>query len=1005
MSTNHIRSSHWKRSAIALAIGLGFASLSVAQSSDGSLFGQAKAGVTVTIVNADTGLQRQAKVEANGSFSFAKLPPGKYRVTSSDGQTREVTVSIGSGTEVKLNVADLERVEITGTRVRSAIDVSSVETNAVFSSEQLRALPVQRNINSVALLAPGAVKGDPGLGDGGVPSFGGASVGENGYYINGFDVTNIRNFLSYANLPFDAVEQQQVKTGGYGAEYGRSLGGVVSILTKRGTNEWKFGGAMYYEPASLRVADKAAVLNDDDTSNDKQTYSTFRSADRKTSFNYNVFAGGPIIKDRLFVFGLLEGRRDVEDQYRQSTSFRRVDTTPNGMLKVDWSITDDHLLEFTGIRNKKYNAYSDYNNPDTPEGRYATSHLGPASHSEEREGATVSMLKYTGYLTPNLTVSAMVGRVKSDVRHFVGDRLNGQDCPVVLDEGTSPLGCWTPPWPGNPVRDPNSPAFDTDTRKATRFDVEYTLGSHTIKAGLDNQKFSSVAGGASDYSGGIYWRYLTSADGSVNGVPGVVAPGASFVRRRISVHTGGVYDVVNKAAYIEDSWNVNRNWLLYGGLRTESFDNVNAEGKSFVKANNLLAPRLGFSWNVHGDSSLKVYGNFGRYYIPVASNTNIRMTRGEVFEQRFYTYTGRDPRTAAPLGLSAEIGTPQISGDGKLADPATVADTKLKPMNQDEFILGFQKAMSKDLSIGVKATHRKVNDGMDDFCGGLPQKQWATDNGYTHFDASTLAQCFLLNPGRDVNVKLDLQGDGKLTEVTIPAKYYDLEKYTRVYDAVEFSVEKPFNGKWGVSASYTLSRSRGTAEGYVQSTLQQEDAGATQDFDYASLSKGSEGYLPNDRRHVVKIFGNYQLTDTLRLGLNAVLSSGRPVSCIGYVPDTVADYDSVDGKSGAGGYTSASAYYCINPATGKSELRNRGTAGRTPWTSQLDLQLAYQPKVAKGKLTLQVDVFNILNEQRVTRVNEVADFARADMRPNPNYMKPTDFQDGRSVMFTGRYEF
>ena len=1003
MSTPHTRSSHWKRNTIALAIGLGFASISIAQSSDGTLFGQAKAGSTVTIVNAETGLQRQIKVEANGVFSFAKLPPGKYRVTSSDGQTREVTVSIGSGTEVKLNVADLERVEITGSRTRSAIDVSSVETNAVFTSEQLRALPVQRNINSVALLAPGAVKGDPGLGDGGVPSFGGASVGENGYYINGFDVTNIRNFLSYANLPFDAVEQQQLKTGGYGAEYGRSLGGVVSILTKRGTNDWKFGGAIYYEPASLRQADRADVLNLDDGSNGTQKYSSFRSADRLTNLSYNVYAGGPIIKDRLFVFGLLEGRRNVEDLYRQNDSLRRVDTTPNGMLKLDWSITDDHQLEFTGIRNKKVNAYTDYKNPD--EVYYATSHVGTPSHSEEREGSTVSILKYTGYLTPSLTVSATMGRVKSDQRHFVGDRLKGQDCPVVLDEGASDLGCWQGPWPGNPVRDPSAPPYDTDERKAYRFDVEYTLGKHTIKAGLDNQKFTSVAGGASQYSGGMYWRYLRSADGSVNGVPGVLKPGESFVRRRLYVFTGGSYDVTNKAAYIEDSWNINRNWLLYGGLRSESFDNANADGKSFVKADNLLAPRLGFSWNVHGDSSLKVYGNFGRYYIPVASNTNIRATRGEVFEQRFYTYTGRDPRTFAPLGLSAEIGTPQITGDGKLADPATVADTKLKPMNQDEFILGFQKALSKDLSVGIKATHRKVNDGMDDFCGGLPQKKWALDNGYTDFDANSTAQCFLLNPGRDVNVKLDLHGDHKLTEVTIPAKYFDLEKYTRKYDAVEFSLEKPFNGKWGVSASYTLSRSRGTAEGYVQSTLQQEDAGLTQDFDFASLSKGSDGYLPNDRRHVVKVFGNYQLTNTLRLGLNAVLSSGRPISCIGYVPEDVADFDKVDGKGGSGDYTSASSYYCINPATGKSELRSRGSAGRTPWTTQLDVQLAYQPKIAKGKLTLQVDVFNILGEQRVTRVNEVADFARADMRPNPNYLQPTNYQDGRSVLFTGRYEF
>ncbi len=90
-----------------------------------------------------------------------------------------------------------------------------------------------RDINAIAILAPGVVRGDPDLGGGSLPSFAGASVAENGYYINGFDVTNIRNFLSYSNLPFEAIGAQQVKSGGYGAEYGRSLGGVISIVTKR----------------------------------------------------------------------------------------------------------------------------------------------------------------------------------------------------------------------------------------------------------------------------------------------------------------------------------------------------------------------------------------------------------------------------------------------------------------------------------------------------------------------------------------------------------------------------------------------------------------------------------------------------------------------------------------------------------------------------------------------------------------------------------------------------
>jgi hypothetical protein len=130
---------------------------------------------------------------------------------------------------------------VSANRGRSIIDVRSVESNTVFTQEQIRNLPVARDVNSVALLAPGVVKGDAGLGAGGIPSFGGASVAENGYYINGFDVTNIRNFLSYADLPFDAIGEQQIKTGGYGVEYGRSLGGVISLSTKRGTNEWKGG--------------------------------------------------------------------------------------------------------------------------------------------------------------------------------------------------------------------------------------------------------------------------------------------------------------------------------------------------------------------------------------------------------------------------------------------------------------------------------------------------------------------------------------------------------------------------------------------------------------------------------------------------------------------------------------------------------------------------------------------------------------------------------------------
>ncbi|UXI68615.1 TonB-dependent receptor [Tahibacter amnicola] len=246
MSTlTHGRSGRsFRRSALVLALGAVIASgAALAQKATGEIFGHAGANASVTIENTDTGLTREITADASGRFSFSQLPTGHYRVTS-DGATRDVQVKVGTGSEVNFADKDsqkLEAIEVTGNAI-NPIDVSSVESSTVFTADQIAALPVARDISSVALLAPGTVRGDSGfesLGGGPLASFGGASVAENGYYINGFDVTNIRNFTSFANLPFEAIGEQQVKTGGYGAEFGRSLGGVINIVTKRGTNEFK----------------------------------------------------------------------------------------------------------------------------------------------------------------------------------------------------------------------------------------------------------------------------------------------------------------------------------------------------------------------------------------------------------------------------------------------------------------------------------------------------------------------------------------------------------------------------------------------------------------------------------------------------------------------------------------------------------------------------------------------------------------------------------------------
>jgi hypothetical protein len=362
-----------------------------------------------------------------------------------------------------------------------------------------------------------------------------------------------------------------------------------------------------------------------------------------------------------------------------------------------------------------------------------------------------------------------------------------------------------------------------------------------------------------------------------------------------------------------------------------------------------------------------------------------------------------------PQGLM-ELGDPEngVISDGRSPDPATVADTKLKPMNQDEFILGFQKALSKDLYVGAKAVYRTVNDGMDDYCDNSYSassiEKWAFDNGHTNFDYHSAAGCQLMNPGKPLNISLDLENDGVLVPVSIPNSYLGLAAYKRTYKALEFTLEKPFDGLFGYSASYTYSKSQGTAEGYVQSTLDQEDAGLTQDFDFGSYTHGSSGYLPNDRRHVIKFYGNYAVTNEIRLGANLALASGSPRSCIGFVPSDIPDNGSY--------YSSASSYYCLDD-NGTPTLGKRGDNGRTPWTQKLDLQVAYMPKMGDGKFTLQLDIFNVFNSQRVVTYNEVKDYSRTTTgastdtggQISANYLQPTSFQTPRYFRLTGRYEF
>ena len=161
-------------------------------------------------------------------------------------------VQVGTASTVDFTAAaqELDSLTVYGASSINPIDVSSVESTTILTAEQIAKIPVPRNTTDVALLAPGTVRGDAAFGK--LASFGGSSVAENQYFINGFNITNTFQNLNFAQVPFEAIGEQQVKTGGYGAEFGRATGGVINQVTKRGTNEFKAGGNIFWAPDELR---------------------------------------------------------------------------------------------------------------------------------------------------------------------------------------------------------------------------------------------------------------------------------------------------------------------------------------------------------------------------------------------------------------------------------------------------------------------------------------------------------------------------------------------------------------------------------------------------------------------------------------------------------------------------------------------------------------------------------------------------------------------------------
>jgi hypothetical protein len=462
--------------------------------------GSPVSGATVTLQSVSQGFTRTYTTGADGSFRAVALPQGQYvaTVTSSGNETLTDTVSVGAGGTTSLtftvgrvggiDTSDATSVDdIVVVGVRQAVsEFDATTTGLTVNVEELsRNVPIARDAGAVALLAPGVTASDGAFGN--IPTIGGASAGENTYFINGLNITKFRDFTGSSIVPFEFYQTLETKTGGYSSEFGRGTGGVLNGTTKSGGNEWEFGVTAYWEPDSLR-------------SQSADTYLAQNRFDESESSDIIFDFGGPIIRDRLFIFGLYNMRD------REFFNVGTPATTPdpsfgpgaNATLvtsddpfygaKVDFLVTDDHRLELTWFSDEQEqqtrNLYVSNSDAAT---------LGEYTPSTFKFGGENWIARYTGIWTDWLTTSIAYG-----VNEYNESAFSPGDAGALITTqlpGFRRLGVWGV----------GQPYVNEDEREVLRADVDVYadfFGAHHFRFGIDNEKLTATQ--QLDYSGAGY---------------------------------------------------------------------------------------------------------------------------------------------------------------------------------------------------------------------------------------------------------------------------------------------------------------------------------------------------------------------------------------------------------------------------------------------------------------------------------------------------------------------
>ena len=890
-------------------------------------------GATVEARNPLGGVTTAVSNES-GVYRFPALPPGTYEITAAlqgfnAAKKADAFVELGKTLTIELVLSLASVTETVAVTAESSpiIDVKNNTVGANLTRVTIERMPKGRDFATNLRQAPGAQQetkaGNCSGAAGCAIQVDGASGSENRFIIDGMDTTNLQNGVSGKTMLLDFVDEVQVKSSGYNAEFGGATGGVINVLTKSGSNAYHGQLGAYYQTDDLYGDRRPSARFNPFNTNVAET-GLLTPDDKWQYYSPVADIGGPVLKNRMWFYGgvaYTKNNYDTDatfytDASKTKRHFERWSDAKYYNYNVTGQLSNNMRVKFAGSNQRNANRGTFPTlQPDNglalpvnsvyPSGvasigmTTSTFDANPngtinqAAYDSRwvKQGGNQTNDTYAGNfdwaVTPSFFVNVSGGSYRTDDTtppEFRGDQIrhifnNSNNDATMLAAGfpTVPSQFQQPNSYSDNISS-NGRVRDIFTRRFVNANATFftqKFGQHVFKTGLRYERFANdVLFGRAKPEINLEWG-KTYVD--TNGVAHKGTYGYYYVNQ-----TGTIGEVHsnNYSFWFQDSWDVNSRLTLNLGVRAENeYVPSYKDQEQFPDALDIkfdfkdkIAPRLGFAYDVKGDGKWKAFGSYGWYY----DITKLELPRGSFGGDHWVNYYWTLD--------TADFSSIQC-GEGPTGCPGKYIEFVDFRHSSNQIDPGFEAYFNRPGMTGIDPDMKPVKQG--EYTAGLEHELTPTMSlgaRYVHkWLFRTIEDVGIFFQGSEIYL-ISNPGEGLAVQMEPSVPSMVTPKPVRKYDGLELRLNKRFSNNWSGTVSYTFSRLWGNYGGLASS----DENGRTSPnvnryYDNTVMSYDANGHavygpLQTDRPHVFKLQGVYDFKWGTTVGANYFIQSGIPQS-------------------------------------------------------------------------------------------------------------------------------